>query len=92
MHAKCTTKQEKIKIISGRSTAPPKTLSLWGEDTPSQNRIGAYGATILAPSSLDPGWTNFANRTLEVIHSETAVVQLVECKTFSEASSLSAQY
>jgi len=35
-----------------------------GKVYPSQSPIGTYGATILVPSALDPGWTHFANRTL----------------------------
>ena len=47
MHAKCIIKKEKIKKCLGRGTALPLESGY-----PSQNPIGAYGASILAPSAL----------------------------------------
>ena len=67
MHAKCIIKEKILKknLGPGHSTSPDP-LSL-GSGYPSQIPIGAYGASILAPSALDPGWTVFANRTLPTI-------------------------
>ena len=66
MHAKCTIHYEgenlNKKVWGGHSPSPdPLPL---GRGYPPKNPIGAYGASILSPSALDPGWTNFANRTL----------------------------
>jgi len=52
----------KKKFCGGHSPSPdPLPL---GRGYPSQYPIGAYGASILASSAFDPGWINFANRTL----------------------------